>query len=342
MKALSVKQGSPLIFIILTVLVMVAFILALAVGRYPVSPGQVFKILSSTVIPGRGDWSPITESVILKIRLPRVGMALAGGIGLGVCGAVFQGIFRNPLVSPGVVGVTSGAGFGAALAILIFGMGIMTQLFAFLFGGGALLLTWTITKRTRGSSLLVFVLSGVIINMFFQAMISLVKFMADSEEKLPSIVYWLMGSLSSCSWRKISLVIPLILMVSMILVLMRRRINLLSLGNETVLSLGVNPAVLMNIILVLTTVIVSAIVSIAGIVGWIGLIIPHIARMIVGPDHERLIPASALLGAVFFMTVDTVGRTISPQDIPLGILTALLGAPLFIGLLIRTRGEWNL
>ena len=173
-------------------------------------------------------------------------------------------------------------------------------------------------------------------------MISLVKFMADSEEKLPSIVYWLMGSLSSCSWRKISLVVSLIFLVSLVLVLMRRRINLLSLGDETVLSLGVNPAVLMNIILVLTTLIVSAIVSIAGIVGWIGLIIPHIARMMVGPDHERLIPVSALLGAIFFMTIDTVGRTISPQDIPLGILTALLGAPLFIGLLIRTKGEWNL
>ena len=329
-------------YIILTTLVLVMFILALAVGRYPVPPVQVFKILYSTVIPIRKEWDLITESVILRIRLPRVSMALAGGLGLGVCGAIFQGIFRNPLVSPGVVGVTSGAGFGAALAILIFGMGIMTQFFAFLFGGGALLLTWTITKRTRASSLLVFVLSGVIINMFFQAMISLVKFMADTEEKLPSIVYWLMGSLSSCSWQKISLVIPLILLASLILVLMRQRINLLSLGDETVLSLGVDPVVLMNIILVLTTIIVSAIVSIAGIVGWIGLIIPHIARMIVGPDHERLIPVSALLGAIFFMLIDMVGRSISPQDIPLGILTALFGAPLFIGLLIRTKGEWNL
>lgn len=335
-------EKTPLLYTLLILLMAVVFVLAMAMGRYPVPPGQVFKILSSAVLPVTENWSPITESVILRIRLPRVIMALAGGLGLGICGAIFQGIFRNPLVSPGVVGVTSGAGFGAALAILIFGMGIRTQLFAFIFGGGALFITWTITKRTKASSLLVFVLSGVIVNMFFQAMISLVKFMADSEEKLPSIVYWLMGSLSSCSWRKISFVVPLILLVSLILFLMRRRINLLSLGEETVRSLGVSPVILMNTILVLTTVVVSAIVSIAGIVGWIGLIIPHIARMITGPDHEKLIPVSALLGAIFFMIIDTAGRSISPQDLPLGILTALLGAPLFIGLLIQTKGEWNL
>ena len=151
-----------------------------------------------------------------------------------------------------------------------------------------------------------------------------------------------MGSLSSCSWDKVAVSVPIITVCSILLILMRHRINLLSLGEETVLSLGINPKTLMNAVLILTTCIVSAVVSIAGIVGWIGLIIPHIARMVVGPDHRLLIPSSAIFGGIFFMVIDTIGRTISPQDIPLGILTAIVGAPLFIGLLVKTKGEWNL
>jgi len=343
MNAPTVKDKKVSSFLpVATIVLVLAGVLSLSVGRFPVPPGDVIAILLSPFTHRSGDWGSIAASVILKIRLPRVVMALTGGIGLGICGAVFQGVFRNPLVSPGVVGVTSGAGFGAALAILLFGWGPLPQICSFLFGGAALMLTWTIAKKTRAESILVFVLAGVIVNMFSQAMISLVKFLADSEEKLPSIVYWLMGSLSSCSWQKTLVSAPIILICSSLLILMRHRINLLSLGEEAVLSLGINPKRLMNAVLILTTCIVSAIVSIAGIVGWIGLIIPHIARMIVGPDHRTLIPASAVLGGIFFMVIDTLGRTISAQDIPLGILTALVGAPLFIGLLIKTRGEWNL
>jgi len=338
----STDRSFNIFFAVISFLTLGVFIIVLGIGRFPVPPRLVLDILISKLIGSGGDWSPIAESVILKIRLPRVLMALFSGIGLGVSGSIFQGIFRNPLVSPGVVGVTSGAGFGAALAILIFGWGFMPQIFAFIFGLGALLLTWTITKKSRASTHLIFVLSGVIVNMFFQALISLVKFMADSDDKLPSIVYWLMGSLSSCSWRKVAVSVPIILISSIILILMRRRINLLSLGEEEVRSLGVNPTVLMNIILLFNTLIVASIVSVAGIVGWIGLIIPHIGRMLVGPDHRRLIPVSAVLGGLFFILIDTLGRTISPQDIPLGILTALVGAPLFIGLLIKSKGEWTL
>ncbi len=335
------ETGPFRLYGILGALLCTVFVISLSVGRLPVPAGTVFKILLSPATGG-GDWTGIQESVILKIRLPRVIFALVGGLGLGVSGTVFQGTFRNPLVSPGVVGVTSGAGFGAALGILLFGWTRMPQLFAFLFGGGALLLTWGITKRVKSSSLLVFVLAGVIINLFFQAMISLVKFLADAEEKLPSIVYWLMGSLSSSSWRKVAFSVPFILCGTTVLILMRRRINLLSLGEEAVVSLGVDPNRIMTIVLLLTTIIVSAIVSVAGIVGWIGLIVPHIARMIVGADHTRLVPTAALIGAVFFTIIDTAGRSISPQDIPLGILTAIVGAPLFIVLLLRSRGGWEL
>jgi iron complex transport system permease protein len=323
-------------------LVATLFIASLSAGRFPVSLRLVVEILLARA----GDEVPrevaLARSVLLNIRLPRVIMALVAGAGLGISGAVYQGIFRNPLVSPGVVGVTSGAGFGAALAILFFGWGPMLQVFGFIFGAGALTLTWWIAKKSESASLLVFVLAGVIVNLFFQAMISLIKFTADSEEKLPSIVYWLMGSLSSASWKKVVIAVPVIIFSSAVLLLMRRRINLLSLGSEAVRGLGVDPRKPMALVLVMTTLTVSAVVSVAGIVGWVGLVVPHITRMLVGADHERLVPASALVGAAFFLVIDTLGRTVSPQDLPLDVLTAVVGAPVFIWLLIRSKGRWAL
>lgn len=331
-----------LLFTAFTILLAVIFLASLCIGRFPVKPGLVFRILLGAREGEIAGLTSITRSVIWNIRLPRLILAMTGGMGLGICGTVFQGIFRNPLVSPGVVGVTSGSGFGAALAILIFGWGGMTQVFAFIFGGLALIITWTIAKRARSGSLLMFVLAGVIVNMFFEAMISLVKFLADSDDKLPTIVYWLMGSLSTASWQKASLTVPFILGGTVLLFLLRWRINLLSLGEETVKGLGINPNRIMSMVLVLTTLIVSSIVSVAGIVGWIGLIVPHISRMIVGTEHQRLIPFAALSGGIFFMVIDTLARSVSAQDIPLGILTALVGAPVFVALLLRSRGEGTL
>ncbi len=336
------KTGAGAFYVTAALLMVVVFGASLSLGRYPIPIKDILAILTHPGGEGLADSLSIPRSVIFNIRLPRVVLALTGGIGLGVSGAVFQGVFRNPLVSPGVVGVTAGSGFGAALAILIFGWGTMPQLFGFFFGATALFSTWIIAKKSGSTSILVFVLAGVVVNMFFQAMISLVKFTADAEEKLPSIVYWLMGSLASASWRKAVVAVPVLLASSAVLIFMRRRINLLSLGDEAVRGLGVNPRSIMIPVLLFTTLSVSAVVSVAGIVGWIGLIVPHIARMIVGPDHEHLLPASALAGGIFFMIVDTLARSISAQDIPLGILTALVGAPVFVGLLIKTRGSWQL
>ncbi len=337
------RNNSAGVFYTVTSLALVAvFVVSLSLGRYPVPIKDIWAILTHPGGAGLDASMRIPRSVILNIRLPRVVMALTGGIGLGVSGAVFQGVFRNPLVSPGVVGVTAGSGFGAALGILLFGWGTMPQLFGFFFGVTALFSTWIIAKKSGSTSVLVFVLAGVVVNMFFQAMISLVKFTADAEEKLPSIVYWLMGSLGSASWRKAVVAVPILLGSSAVLIFMRRRINLLSLGDEAVKGLGVNPRSIMVPVLIFTTLAVSAVVSVAGIVGWIGLIVPHIARMIIGPDHEKLLPASALAGGIFFMVVDTLARSISAQDIPLGILTALVGAPVFVALLIKTKGSWKL
>lgn len=334
--------GYKVLKVSLILLLILTFFLSLGIGRFPISPLDIIRGIFSWITGVDSGISDIARNVILKIRLPRVILALSGGIGLGVCGASLQGIFRNPLVSPGVIGVTSGSGFGASLGILIFGWGTLPMLFAFIFGIGALAITYGIAKKTSMKNVLIFILAGVVINMFFQAMISLVKFLADAEDKLPSIVYWLMGSLSTSSWKKVFLTVPLTLISSFFLILLRWRMNLLSLGFDSVRGLGMEPEKIMRWILILTTLIVSSIVSVAGIVGWIGLIIPHISRLLVGTDNKKLLPVSALTGGIFFLVIDTTARSISAMEVPLGILTAIIGAPIFIGLLLKSKGNWNI
>jgi len=316
------------------------FLLALSSGRYYIPLHRVLQILVYPLFGLEKTWSAVEESVVLSLRLPRVVMAAVSGMGLSVCGAVYQGIFRNPLVSPGVIGVSSGAGFGATLGILLFGWGIGAQLFAFIFGFAALFMALAITGRTGGNTILVFILAGVVVNMFFQAGISFLKIAADTEDQLPSIVYWLMGSLSQSGKEHFYFTIPVAAVSTILLIAVRWRINALSLGIEAAKSLGVNTGVSLSFILFFSTLAVSAIVSVGGIIGWVGLIIPHMARMIVGPDHEKLLPASAAAGAVIFMIIDISARVIAPVEIPIGVITALVGAPVFIFLLVKSKGNW--
>ncbi len=325
------------IFFPVTVLV---FFAALSSGRFFIPFPVVLRILFSRIIPQETTWLPVQETVILTLRLPRVVLAAVSGMGLSVCGAVYQGIFRNPLVSPGVIGVTSGAGFGASLGIILFGWGIGSQLCAFIFGFAALGMTLLITKKTGGNAVLVFVLTGVIVNMFFQAGISFIKIIADTEEKLPSIVYWLMGSLAQAGTGHFYFTIPLILISSLLLIAARWRINVLSLGLEDAKLLGIRTTESLLFVLFFSTLSVAAVVSVGGIIGWVGLIVPHLARMVTGPDHDRLLPVSAFAGAVLFMLIDLAARTVSSVEIPLGIITAVLGAPVFIYLLIKSKGNW--
>ncbi len=318
------------------------FFLSLSIGRYPISFLKTLNILTGGIFSRGAGWTELDSGIVFGLRLPRVLMALFSGAGLGICGAVYQGVFRNPLASPGIIGVSAGSGFGAALGILLFGWGLHTQLFAFIFGAAALIMTYTITRKTRANSLVIFVLAGVIVNMFFQALTSLVKLTADSEEKLPGIVYWLMGSLSGVTPVNLYIAAPVIMISSIFLLLMRWNINAISLGEETAQSLGQNTRLVLILVLLFTTLSVSAVVSAAGIVGWLGLIVPHIVRMVIGPDHRHLMPLSALFGAGFFLLIDDFARSVSVIDIPIGILTAVIGAPVFIILLIRSHGEWRL
>lgn len=327
--------------VILVALPIILFFVSLCFGRYPISPETVFHILLSRILSLQPTWTGIEESVVLKIRLPRVLLAMLVGSGLSIAGASFQGLFRNPLVSPGILGVSAGAGFGAALGILISGQAVILQLFACGFGIFAVLGAYMISRVRKGSSLLMLVLSGVIIGALFSALTSLIKYVADPEEKLPTIVYWLMGSMAGTSYNDLLKGAPPILLGIFILLLIRWRINILSLGEEEACSLGINTKRLRWLIIITSTVITASAISLCGMVGWVGLIVPHIGRMLVGPNHKNLLPASVSIGAFFLLFIDDIARTATSAEIPLSILTAIIGAPFFAYLLRRTGGRWS-
>jgi iron complex transport system permease protein len=325
---------------VLVILPIMIFVISMCLGRYPISPGTMFRILGSRIFPIEQTWTGIEESVVLEIRLPRVLLAMLVGAGLSCTGAAFQGLFHNPLVSPHILGVASGAGFGAALGILISGQAAVVQSFAFIFGLLAVAGAYLISRLKTGNSLLMLVLAGVTIGAVFSALISLIKYVADPEEKLPAIVYWLMGSLAGASYKDLIKGAPAILSGVLILFLLRWRINVLSLSEEEAQSLGINVQWLRWIIILASTVVTASAVSLCGTVGWIGLVIPHIGRMLVGPDHKNLIPASASIGAFYLLLIDDVARTATAAEIPLSVLTAIIGAPFFAYLLRRTGGKW--
>lgn len=322
------------------VLPIAALLISICMGRYAISPGTGFEILISRILDVKPTWTMIEESVVLNIRLPRVLLAMLVGSGLSVAGASFQGLFRNPLVSPDILGVSAGAGFGACLGILISGKIIAVQSFAFGFGILAVFGAYLISRRKTGSSLLMLVLIGVIIGSFFSALIGLVKYVADPEDQLPTIVYWLMGSMAGASYDDLLLGGPPILIGTSILLLLRWRINILSLGEEEAQSLGINTRWLKRVVILSATVITASAVSLCGIVGWIGLVIPHIARMLVGPNHQSLLPACVSIGALSLLLIDNIARTATAVEIPLSILTAIIGAPFFAFFLNRTGGRW--
>ena len=330
---------TSLALLILPIILLAA---SLSVGRFPVSLDTVFNILASHVFPIEQTWTGIEETVVLRIRLPRVLLAMLVGAGLSISGASFQGLFRNPLVSPGLLGVAAGAGFGACLGILMFGgQPIAIKLLAFVFGILAVIGAYMISKLKTGSSLLMLVLAGVIIGAFFTALIGLTQYVADPEEQLPAMVFWLMGSIAGASYRELLWGAPLIIIGSSVLLLLRWRINVLSLGEEEAQSLGINTQWLRWFIIVAATVITASAVAMTGMVGWVGLVIPHVGRMLVGPNHKVLLPASISIGAMYLLVIDNVARAATAAEIPLSILTALIGAPFFAYLLRRTGGRWS-
>jgi iron complex transport system permease protein len=333
-------------------------------GRYAISPREVATTLLSGIHQwacdfwngwalGVSDASILTLSpasphevhtlhhtVIFGIRLPRILAAVLVGAGISVAGTSFQGLFKNPLVSPELLGVASGAGFGAALGILLSGRPMVIQASAFLAGITAVTVTYAISRVYRSTVILVLVLSGIIVGALFSALISLIKYVADPYDTLPAIVFWLMGSLASVTGRELEMAAPPILAAGVVLFVIRWRINLLAMGDDEARALGVNTKRMSQLIIICATVITASAVCISGIIGWVGLVVPHIGRLLVGPDFRRLVPASALIGAIFLLAMDNLSRIVFPTEIPLGILTAIIGAPVFAWLLGRRKVGW--
>jgi iron complex transport system permease protein len=313
---------------------------SLLVGRFGVNPNDVAHILWAQFFPIAHDWPKSVEIIVLQIRLPRAILVMFVGAGLAISGAAFQGMFRNPLVSTDILGVTAASGFGAALALLLSRGAIEVQLFAFAFGLAGVGLTYMLARVYRSTPVLMLVLSGVVVAAFFSALLSGAKYVADPESKLPAITYWLLGSFNGATASRLALALPPIMAGSIGLMVVRWRINVLTMGDEEARSLGVRTERLKGGIIVCTTLITAAAVAVCGMVGWVGLVIPHVGRMLVGPDHRALLPASLSIGATYLLCIDDVARTASAGEIPIGILTALIGAPFFAFLLRKTRGAW--
>lgn len=316
-------------------LVLVCAIGALSAGRYFVPFKNVCGILASYVTSVDPWWTDVQYRVVTLIRLPRILGAGLAGAALAMAGAALQGILKNPLVSTQIIGVSSGAAFGGVLAILMFENALLTMGCAYIGGIASLFMVWTLCNRDRGNSPLTLVLGGIIANAFFTALISLIQYVADPYNKLPAIVVWLMGSFSSVSYDRLRYTAPALLFCMTLLYLLRFRINVLSLGGEEARALGVDVGRTRWLVMSIVALVASATVAMAGIVGWVGLVVPHIARMFTGSDHQRLIPMSCLLGALYTVLIDTLARTLVEVEIPMGVLTALVGTPLFAVLMYR-------
>ena len=313
-----------------------AAVICIGIGRYNISPAESLGILLSP-LTGR-EVDPQGWSVIYHVRLPRILLALAVGMGLSVSGASFQSLFSNPLATPDTLGVATGASFGAVLALLFTRNILVVQLAAQLMGLAALAGTCLISRLNGKSSILMVVLGGMVVSSLFQALVSLAKYVADPEEDLPAITYWLMGSMSRATYQGLAVGIPLILLGVAVLFLLRWRLNILSLQEDETKALGIDVKKLRLIVMAAATLVTAACVSLCGQVGWVGLLIPHAARMLYGSDNRKIIPVSIGLGSAFMVAIDTASRAATAAEIPVSILTAIIGAPFFIILLRKTGG----
>lgn len=327
---------STLLFIILPIL---TALIALGIGRIEIPLNDIFTSVFSKFTHHSG--LPTTyERVLWAIRLPRILLALLVGAGLSVAGCAFQSLFSNPLATPDTLGVASGSSFGAALGLLLGFHLIGVQLIALFFGAVAVTLTW-ISGSGKTKNMNSIVLAGIMISSLFTALVSLVKFVADTDSQLPAITYWLMGSLDSAGYPSLLLGAPPIIIGVLILFLIRWKLNILPLSEDEAKASGTNIRLLRGITIVCATAITASSISMCGQVGWVGLLIPHMCRMRCGSNHQRLIPACISIGATFLVIVDTFARSVSAAEIPISILTAIIGAPFFI-ILMRRLGGWQL
>jgi iron complex transport system permease protein len=310
---------------------------SLMLGRYPLAPRVVLDALTSGLLGGHGQSVDAASTIVLMVRLPRVAAALLVGGGLSTAGLAYQNLFRNPMASPSLLGVSAGAGFGASLAIMAGQSPLVVETAAFGFGLVSVGVAILVDRAVGVRSIVTLVLCGMVMSALFQAFISLLKYVADPTEALASITFWLMGGLGKASGLDVAFLAAPVLVGGAILLLCSWRISVLALGEMEAAALGVDVAATRTIIIVCATAMSAAAVSVAGIVGWVGLLVPHMARMAFGLEPFRLTIATAALGGVFLLCMDDVARTIAPVEVPLGVLTAIVGAPFFLLLLLNSR-----
>lgn len=335
----TVKKEPPLI-IICSITLVLAILIALNVGRYPVSLIDIWNI----IIKNFDDGSLAFEKyiVFLNLRLPRTIFAVCVGCALSVSGTILQSLFRNPLASPNIVGVMHGSNFGAAFAILLFApTSYIVNTFSFLFGMVAIFTTYFLAMRSRDNSISVIVLIGIVVSSVFQAGVSLITYLADPYGTLPKITYRLMGSLQAATWKNIYFPIPIIIISTLCVIIFSWRLNVMSLSDEEALTLGVNIHKWRFIYLLFATLLVASAVSVCGNIMWIGLIVPHITRQIVGADNKKLVPVTALMGSIFLIVIDTLVRSVAAGEVPISIVTSFIGAP-FLGYLVLQKNRSGL
>ena len=328
-----------LTLILMTALLVLCVLGSFSIGRYPVPLRALFGIIGSKMgLPIGVFWTSQMEAAVWNIRLPRILLCVLVGACLSAAGAAYQGVFQNPMASPDILGASAGAGFGAALAILIGFSSLFISIFAFISSLITVALVFTISRHAKGERVLGLVLAGIMVSSLFQSGTSFIKLVADPGNKLPQITYWLMGSLSGASWSDFSIIILPVICGIIPLFLMRWRLNVLTMGDDEARALGVNAHRMRIGVVVCSTLVTASAVSVSGMIGWVGLVIPHMMRRIIGSDYRYLMPASMLGGGIFLLAVDNISRNISSSGIPIGILTAFVGAPFFLWL-ITGKGD---
>ncbi len=326
----------------LCALATVAFALfCTTLGRYPLGVDQVLGALGAFFTGNMDSLENVVRSVVFNLRLPRIVLAVTLGAGLACAGAAFQSLFSNPLATPDTLGVTSGACVGAVIAIMLSADMFTTQVIALVAGLASVALTVAVSQRQGRTSIVMLVLAGVIVSAIFSAVISMLKYVADPNDKLPAITYWLMGSLSGKDFASLALGLPFIVVGVAIIFALRWRLNILTLSEDEARAAGVRVQRLRLLAILASTMVTASCVSMCGQVGWVGLLVPHCARMLCGNDNRLVVPFSIVFGALFMLAIDTVSRTMLASEIPVSVLTALIGAPVFIVLLRRTKGGWS-
>ena len=327
-----------------TVILLCAALVALALvslclGRYTVPPREVVRILLSRFTPVSQTWEAGMSAAVLNIRPPRILLAALVGACLSLAGASYQGVFRNAMAAPDFLGASSGAAFGAALAILLGLSSVGVTVSAFFFSLLTVALVFLVARRAPGKHAASLILAGIMVSSLFSSGTSYLKLIADPTSKLPEITYWLMGSFSGKQWHDVRFALPFMLLGSLPLLLLRWRINLLTMGDDEARAMGVDTHKLRLVVVLCATLVTAASVAVSGVIGWVGLVVPHMARRIAGSDYRRLLPVTLLLGALFLLGADDLCRNLLAQELPIGILTSFIGAPFFLALMLKKEAS---